>query len=192
MAGIKTDIVVKQIPEGMSGTGRKHKRKNYGKKRLSRNPTQKVIRKSGGVVKKAGGGMTRQGLYPAEEARSGTMSEAKRKSSPIVKRKLSGDTKPPKKKKKSNKNKKVAGITGGIIKGVKKVIGETLDGVPIQKIPEGKSGITGKIHKRKNYEKPLAPRRDKHKKLINKTGGVIGRKHSGTLLVASTYTGIPK
>ena len=35
--------------------------------------------KAGGVVKKAGGGMTRQGLYPAEEARSGTMSEAKRK-----------------------------------------------------------------------------------------------------------------
>ena len=35
--------------------------------------------KAGGVVKKAGGGMTRQGLYPAEEARSGTMSQAKRK-----------------------------------------------------------------------------------------------------------------
>ena len=30
-------------------------------------------------VKKAGGGMTRQGLYPAEMARAGTMSQAKRK-----------------------------------------------------------------------------------------------------------------
>ena len=36
-------------------------------------------KKSGGVVKKAGGGMTRQGLYPAEMARAGTMSQAKRK-----------------------------------------------------------------------------------------------------------------
>jgi len=35
--------------------------------------------KAGGVVKKRGGGMTRQGLYPAEEARSGTISQAKRK-----------------------------------------------------------------------------------------------------------------
>tara|TARA_R100001143_G_C3318655_1_gene113649 strand:+ start:81 stop:443 length:363 start_codon:yes stop_codon:yes gene_type:complete len=35
--------------------------------------------KAGGMVKKAGGGMTRQGLSPAEEARSGTMSQAKRK-----------------------------------------------------------------------------------------------------------------
>ena len=36
-------------------------------------------KKSGGVVKKAGGGMTRQGLYPAEMARAGTMSQARRK-----------------------------------------------------------------------------------------------------------------
>ena len=36
-------------------------------------------KKRGGVVKKAGGGMTRQGLYPAEMARAGTMSQAKRK-----------------------------------------------------------------------------------------------------------------
>jgi len=42
--------------------------------------TIKYKKKTGGsVVKKRGGGMTRQGLYPAEEARSGTMSEAKRK-----------------------------------------------------------------------------------------------------------------
>ena len=30
-------------------------------------------------IKKKGGGMTGEGLYPAEEARSGTMSQAKRK-----------------------------------------------------------------------------------------------------------------
>ena len=35
--------------------------------------------KSGGAVKRKGGGMTRQGLYPAEESRSGTMSEDERK-----------------------------------------------------------------------------------------------------------------
>ena len=36
-------------------------------------------KKSGGVVKKAGGGMTRVGLSPAEMARAGTMSEARRR-----------------------------------------------------------------------------------------------------------------
>ena len=36
-------------------------------------------KKGGSIVKKAGGGMTRQGLYPAEMARAGTMSQAKRK-----------------------------------------------------------------------------------------------------------------
>ena len=36
-------------------------------------------KKSGKVVKKAGGGMTRVGLSPAEMARAGTMSEAKRR-----------------------------------------------------------------------------------------------------------------
>jgi len=42
--------------------------------------TIRYKKKAGGpVVKKAGGGMTRQGLSPAEEARSGTMSQAKRK-----------------------------------------------------------------------------------------------------------------
>jgi len=42
--------------------------------------TIKYKKKTGGsVVKKRGGGMTRQGLYPAEEARSGTTSQAKRK-----------------------------------------------------------------------------------------------------------------
>ena len=38
-----------------------------------------LSKKSGKVVKKAGGGMTRVGLSPAEMARAGTMSEAKRR-----------------------------------------------------------------------------------------------------------------
>ena len=51
-------------------------------------------KKSGKVVKKAGGGMTRVGLSPAEMARAGTMSEAKRKrymaKGGLVKRKHGG------------------------------------------------------------------------------------------------------
>ena len=47
--------------------------------KIKKKPSKVRKAKAGGVVKKAGGGMTRQGLYPAEEARSGTMSEAKRK-----------------------------------------------------------------------------------------------------------------
>lgn len=51
--------------------------------------------KSGGAVKKAGGGkMSHVALYPAEEARSGTLSEAKRKryakTGGVVKRKAGG------------------------------------------------------------------------------------------------------
>jgi len=54
-------------------------------------------KKSGGVVKKqAGGGMTRVGLSPAEMARAGTMSEAKRKrymaKGGLVKRKHGGQS----------------------------------------------------------------------------------------------------
>ena len=51
-------------------------------------------KKSGKVVKRAGGGMTRVGLSPAEMARAGTMSEAKRKrymaKGGLVKRKHGG------------------------------------------------------------------------------------------------------
>ena len=51
-------------------------------------------KKSGKVVKRAGGGMTRVGLSPAEMARAGTMSEAKRKrymaKGGLVKRKYGG------------------------------------------------------------------------------------------------------
>ena len=65
---------------------------------------QGIKRKAGGVVKKRGGGMTRQGLSPAEEARSGTMSQAKRKKymnkGGLVKRKLSGSLKTRKAKRK--------------------------------------------------------------------------------------------
>ena len=39
----------------------------------------KNIQNKKNKVKKAGGGMTKQGLFPAEESRSGTMSQAKRK-----------------------------------------------------------------------------------------------------------------
>ena len=42
-----------------------------------RKQNEKAMKKK--VIKKAGGGMTRQGLYPAEESRSGTMSEDERK-----------------------------------------------------------------------------------------------------------------
>ena len=55
-------------------------------------------KKSGKVVKKAGGGMTRVGLSPAEMARAGTMSEAKRKrymaKGGLVKRKHAGKVGP--------------------------------------------------------------------------------------------------
>ena len=48
--------------------------------KIKKKPSKVRKAKAGGpVVKKAGSGMTRQGLYPAEEARSGTMSQAKRK-----------------------------------------------------------------------------------------------------------------
>ena len=49
------------------------------------NPTQAHIAEAKGIlgspkkVNKRGGGMTRQGLYPAEESRSGTMSEDERR-----------------------------------------------------------------------------------------------------------------
>ena len=55
-------------------------------------------KKSGKVVKRAGGGMTRVGLSPAEMARAGTMSEAKRKrymaKGGLVKRKHAGKVGP--------------------------------------------------------------------------------------------------
>ena len=55
-------------------------------------------KKAGKVVKKAGGGMTRVGLSPAEMARAGTMSEAKRKrymaKGGLVKRKHAGKVGP--------------------------------------------------------------------------------------------------
>ena len=62
---------------------------------MSKSEMAKIAKKkSGKVVKKAGGGMTRVGLSPAEMARAGTMSEAKRKrymaKGGLVKRKHGG------------------------------------------------------------------------------------------------------
>ena len=94
MPGVKRKVKVKKIKAGdidprLSATFRPG--------RIRSRPTGKRIRKSGGVVKKTGGGMTRQGLSPAEEARSGTMSQAKRKkymkSGGAVKRKTGGTVK---------------------------------------------------------------------------------------------------
>ena len=50
--------------------------KDEGMKPVSPTSTSKKAKKSLGLK---GGGMTRAGLYPAEMARSGTMSQAKRK-----------------------------------------------------------------------------------------------------------------
>ena len=50
------------IPSGQKGT-----------------PPPSIFKQKKKKIKKKGGGMTGEGLYPAEEARSGTMSQAKRK-----------------------------------------------------------------------------------------------------------------
>ena len=65
------------IPPGQEGTAPPSIFEQKKKKKLGRSPGA-----MGGKIKKvnkAGGGMTGVGLYPAEMARAGTMSQAKRK-----------------------------------------------------------------------------------------------------------------
>ena len=186
MPGIKTDIVVKKIPEGMSGTGRIHKRKNYGKKRIGRDPTKKVIRKSGGPVvkKEKGGDLMKKALSSPlmkdliKKLTSKKGTRPKKSGGPVVSRKLSGPTTPSKKKKKKKPIQVASADQSNKAKDV-----------PIIKLPPGPMDPSlsatfrpGKIKGGRKGSKP--PR-------LRKKGGTIGRKHSGTLLVASTYTGIP-
>ena len=80
-------------------------------------------KKAGKVVKKAGGGMTRVGLSPAEMARAGTMSEAKRKrymaKGGLVKRKHAGKVGPKEQGYKDRKDESI-GIRLGKGKATKK------------------------------------------------------------------------
>jgi hypothetical protein len=68
-----TDDQIREMISGPHSDGRR-------RAKVKKKPSKVRKAKAGGpVVKKRGGGMTRQGLSPAEEARSGTMSQAKRK-----------------------------------------------------------------------------------------------------------------
>ena len=76
----KIDSVQTLLTQARQKVADKRSRGGPGGKSKLTTAQRKQIKKAGGpVIKKRGGGMTRQGLYPAEEARSGTMSEAKRK-----------------------------------------------------------------------------------------------------------------
>jgi hypothetical protein len=125
-----------------------------GERRVKTKKSSKVRKaKAGGVVKKAGGGMTRQGLYPAEEARSGTMSEAKRKRY----MKKGGSLSKPSKKKTDSSNDQVAWSL--------KYSKKKPPSPPVKKIrPKGWGGL------------------DKTKKVVRKQGGKVSYRNIGGVI----------
>ena len=135
-------------------------------------PRTSVEQKRGGAVmkKQVGGRMSRVGLSPAEMARAGVMSEARRKR--YMNNAGTGVI---------NRGKGGAFLKKEIEEGIKKFIEK---GGKITKIKEAKprTDYTAGPVKRKKKSKG-----GEKKPFVRKAGGVVRKRSGGTLLVASMY-----
>ena len=139
-------------------------------------PAASVEQKRGGVVmkKQVGGRMSRVGLSPAEMARAGVMSEARRKrymnnaGTGVINRGPGGSLAKSALRKELKKATKEFIEKGGKITKIKEVKPRAdYTAGPIKRKKKGKGG----------EKKPF----------VRKAGGVVRRKSGGTLLVASLY-----
>ena len=174
-------------------------------------PAASVEQKRGGVVmkKQVGGRMSRVGLSPAEMARAGVMSEARRKrymnnaGTGVINRGPGGSLAKAALRKELKKATKEFIEKGGKITKIKEVKPRAdYTAGPIKRKKKGKGGEkkpfvrkVGGVIKRKNSGRVVKitkypehkPRKNYGKKRIGRSTAKVVRKSGGTLLVASMY-----
>ncbi len=135
------------------------------KARITRKGGGTVKKKAGGTVKKHGGGMTDVGLYPAEEARAGVLSERERsrfaKKGGSVKRKAGGTVK-----------KQVGGLTQGYDARLDESLGARNRGT--------RGNLAARRHESEGMERALGRRPYSAASTMAKKGGSVKRKKGGT------------
>jgi len=123
----------------------------------------KVSRKAGGTIKKqAGGKMSHQGLYPAEEKRSGTLPERKRKKGGTMKRKSGGTIK-----------KQAGGLTQGYDARLDESLAARHRGT--------KGNLAARRHESEGMERTLGHRPYSGARTMAKKGGSVRRKKGSTV-----------